>query len=321
MRLVRIEIAKLYGNLSKRIDFKPRLNLLVGINGSGKTSILNCIDWLLKPDLPRLASTKFELIRIVLEKDGKELSIIATQDATKVTIKEENGILSKHAIIIDLVKSPESIANERDFINVFRHYSMLGPESSERELWKGLNALRAPLAITLDRTISADADDQIYFEDVERGLLQRSKTKSPLDKVLDVTQSAFAAYRDKINRLNESLKLRIVSLAFSNPFEVQRGYIDQDVALDEITRLERKVTSFIRSMDAGSSVTKNISNYFNSAKKLASQARKEKSLRVLFFVQFRHLSELAKAFDDFEKKATNSFEPIGSYLRSINSFF
>jgi DNA repair exonuclease SbcCD ATPase subunit len=53
MIISRIEVSKLYGYMNKVIDFNSEINLLVGINGSGKTSILNLVNWLLIPSLPQ----------------------------------------------------------------------------------------------------------------------------------------------------------------------------------------------------------------------------------------------------------------------------
>ena len=39
MRILNLRIEKLYGYIDKNINFNDDLTLLVGINGSGKTSI------------------------------------------------------------------------------------------------------------------------------------------------------------------------------------------------------------------------------------------------------------------------------------------
>jgi len=49
MNIKRLEINNLYGYMSKTIDFNEGINLLVGINGSGKTSVLNILNWLIIP--------------------------------------------------------------------------------------------------------------------------------------------------------------------------------------------------------------------------------------------------------------------------------
>jgi DNA repair exonuclease SbcCD ATPase subunit len=54
MNIDKVIIKNLYGYLNKEINLNRDINLLVGINGSGKTSVLNVINWLLIPSFPNL---------------------------------------------------------------------------------------------------------------------------------------------------------------------------------------------------------------------------------------------------------------------------
>ena len=67
MRILNLKIEKLYGYIDKNIDFNDDLTLLVGINGSGKTSILNIINWIISPSLPNLCITEFKTITLTFE--------------------------------------------------------------------------------------------------------------------------------------------------------------------------------------------------------------------------------------------------------------
>jgi predicted ATP-binding protein involved in virulence len=49
MKILSLRIKGLYGYLDKDIDFNTDINLLVGINGSGKTSVFNLINSKLSP--------------------------------------------------------------------------------------------------------------------------------------------------------------------------------------------------------------------------------------------------------------------------------
>ena len=46
-RISKIEIKKLWGKFDIVWELKADVNILSGINGSGKTTILNCIYWLI----------------------------------------------------------------------------------------------------------------------------------------------------------------------------------------------------------------------------------------------------------------------------------
>ncbi len=98
MNIQEIKIKKLYGFLNKEIKFKTNISILVGINGSGKTSVLNLINWLLKPDFSELCSIEFE--SIILKFKYKEDNFILTclQSEVEITIDLENLSRQKNTI-------------------------------------------------------------------------------------------------------------------------------------------------------------------------------------------------------------------------------
>ena len=81
MRLLKLKLTNVYSSLNKEITFNDDLNLLVGINGSGKTTILNFIDWLITPNLARLATTKFEKVELSFFHGEERQTLYATQDS------------------------------------------------------------------------------------------------------------------------------------------------------------------------------------------------------------------------------------------------
>ena len=67
-------------------DLDGDLTFLTGINGSGKTTVLNCIMALISPSLQTLANTDFESISVDLEQDGERTSVKATKLGNTIRI-------------------------------------------------------------------------------------------------------------------------------------------------------------------------------------------------------------------------------------------
>lgn len=59
-----LSIVGLHKSINLDVNFHKDITLLVGINGCGKTSILNTIDWMLKPNLQLLAVTDYKKLEI-----------------------------------------------------------------------------------------------------------------------------------------------------------------------------------------------------------------------------------------------------------------
>lgn len=55
------------GYISKKINFRESVTFLIGINGSGKTTVLNLLNALLKPNLKELVEIEFSYLRLELE--------------------------------------------------------------------------------------------------------------------------------------------------------------------------------------------------------------------------------------------------------------
>jgi len=86
MRLNRFRASKLNGFLDFDIKFNKDLTFLTGINGSGKTTVLNAIVALITPSLYIIANTLFNTIRIDFDINGKKQFIAASKDNLQIVL-------------------------------------------------------------------------------------------------------------------------------------------------------------------------------------------------------------------------------------------
>src|SRR6266480_2834572 len=115
MILRQLRLRRLYGYMDKDIDFSSDINLIVGINGSGKTSVLNVVSWLLQPSIPHLCMTQFEEIRLDFSQDGKDALIRCTQIETEFQFFLEGTAYVDFApLIVQLARPAASIRTARD---------------------------------------------------------------------------------------------------------------------------------------------------------------------------------------------------------------
>ncbi|NBJ12575.1 AAA family ATPase [Microvirga arsenatis] len=69
-----IQIKRLWGYRDIKVQFRPDVNILVGRNGSGKTTVLNIIADILLLDFDALAKIPFESIRLVFRDEAAKRS-------------------------------------------------------------------------------------------------------------------------------------------------------------------------------------------------------------------------------------------------------
>src|SRR5664280_2268638 len=86
MLLKALSIRGLYGTLSLDVEFNEEITLLVGINGSGKTSVINVIEWLLKPDFQRLALAQYDSLTLNFSENNTNYKLTAERSSENVIL-------------------------------------------------------------------------------------------------------------------------------------------------------------------------------------------------------------------------------------------
>jgi predicted ATP-dependent endonuclease of OLD family len=320
MQLTSLSIRKLHGALTLDVAFRRDVTLLVGINGSGKTSVLNCIEILLRPDMRRLATLEYERLALSFVADTKAFTVIADKSKKRVTLSLKGSSEVVQPITIDLLQHIDPEDDEAT-----EHYAQLGPEKHERPMWDFLKALPRPIVITLDRTIAAETDDSVFFEQTRNGIVRRSRTRSPLSYVQEVTSASYASYRKRAIAADDELKAEIVMSALQEPDFLTSGRSSKPLTAMELARLQEKVVSYLSKTVKAGDVAQQVRAFFQSSSRLASSRRTQAKLQqdlLLDIVgsRYRQIESLAKAFNNYEKKNAAAFSKLADYLDTVNRF-
>lgn len=320
MQLLSMSLRKLHGALSLDVDFRPDVTLLVGINGSGKTSVLNCIEVLVRPDMRRLATLEYERISLVFEQEKHQYVLTATKAAKLVTLSLEGPGESLKPITINLIDGIDADDDEAT-----ERYARLGPEHHELPLWDFLQALPRPVVISLDRSISAEAENSLFLETARVPAQHRNaRLRSPLTYVQQVTSARYASYRRRAIAADDELKAEIVMSALREPDFLSGTRSAKQLTPTELSRLEEKVVSYLTKTIRSGEVAHQVRAFFHTSR-LASRRQFTRVQQdfVLDVVgsRYRQIESLAKAFNTFEKKNAAAFHDLGEYLETVNKFF
>lgn len=79
-RIEQVEIKKLWGIKNIKCPLNEDVNIIIGSNGSGKTTFLNIIEAVLQCDIPILCSILFESVTIHLEGGLDTIKVVQTSD-------------------------------------------------------------------------------------------------------------------------------------------------------------------------------------------------------------------------------------------------
>lgn len=113
MQITTFVVTGLHGYMSRSLAFSEGLNLIVGINGSGKTSLLNLMNDLLQPNIAKLATTKFSKATLSFILKNKHFKIIASQTTKILKIEVVGDATITHPLKIILRHKSEICSIKR----------------------------------------------------------------------------------------------------------------------------------------------------------------------------------------------------------------
>ena len=240
---------KLHGHLDIDLSFKPGINILIGTNGSGKTSVLNAMAWTLSPhliqdDLPAaylLSTLEFEKIQIAYKNPGSRplQRVTATRSENVVTISvdrigEFNIPTLDRPRTMDL-RFPRTVAEHADYIARFLE------GQHDHPVLQYLNDLTGPLYLPLNRR---------WAEEGETGYRARARRSTtighlPISQVVGLAQHGFRQEQTRMFSLNDNLRNRMLT----SLFEVGQAVGPSRVwTLAELTTHQSRVDSTLENL-------------------------------------------------------------------------
>ncbi len=333
MKVKRLICENLYGFINKTIDFKESINLLVGINGSGKTSILNILHWLTKPSFPDLAVTEFSQLILDFTYKNDDYQLRATQDEVEVRLHLKN--ISKdrefESIQATFHIHPSRISRNEKLKAEFREkYIGLGPEKHEVVTWSFIfDTLPMPIVIGLDRFLQDKNDNERKRN--PRGF---SEKRNPIDNVKEIANREYSMYSSRMLTLNSDMNEKIMLAPFNKVYkqdQLNELMGKPIITKKQLTDLERKITKYFEeSVFSNRYRSKKeidsrhlIKDYFKELKSILTEEIKD-SLPLVYLMnisQIMNINMLMTEFDMFEKRSKIYYKKIEAYLSTLNGFF
>lgn len=356
MRVERFEVDGLHGFIEAAIDFFADLTVIVGRNGSGKTSVLDLMSHLIRLDTEALAKTRFSFAQLFLSDESLGrvcISASNARDSRKLTISfgDSAAVSIPLELASDLHDFDDAVGPEAwSWLQLQarsvkagaleRLAGMLSPDGWRESAHKIRKHARLTF-VRLDRTILAI--DAAGNSSIDTGLRQppRPSTRSgsprdPIDDVSQVMRRKHLQFRQRAAQIQRTASSDLIRLHFLTPSAMLNPKPPTEKQLrSKLHELESRVKKSHLIANAPESA-RAITEFFQQFAALLDEAfpknsgpkakvgrrtLKEETLEVMIGVKEKQISELLRIFEKEQEDTAEAYRPIKKYLDIAARFF
>lgn len=234
MKIMRFTGKQIHGYMNFDIKFNGDISFLTGINGTGKTTIVQCLYALISPSIRILSNIDYESIEVAIKLDGQARF-------TRIsTLKKETGIIistnmTKQVLSVPVLQNlqPSTSEEANEFYNDFL------ARNSDNEVLQYIRELPSPMFLGIERR--AGEEDTTRQRTMTFAARRRAATtiatysqRQSLLEARDIARDSYSEIRDNVMELMESLRTQILlsALKYVNVSNVTFSQVQEMLSVD-----------------------------------------------------------------------------------------
>lgn len=250
MILLSIEINCMRGIKSLKLDFNGENSVIYGDNGTGKSGVIDAIDFLIKGDITRLSGLGSK--NLSLDKHGKYVTESIDDSWVKAIVKLPNN--DERIEIKRCLKNPNELICDSKYRAEFKEIEKLAELRahylSRREILQVINSTDQDRAKNIEKLLN------LYSLEKNRSALQ--KAKKSIEDELKSSQSQERTYASKISEklgVEQMYWLDAINeIRFqlgANPISILgQDTIISDLSLTKTTIPKSEISTLIQKIDS-----------------------------------------------------------------------
>lgn len=348
MKLKRFIGTHVRGYMNFDISFNESLTFLIGINGTGKTTILKLLSGLLTPSYIELSQIDFSEIHLTCERllnsQSNLIHIKCIKKENVIKLSYEEPSLSK--LIEDEFIFSDVITAQRGTVRESIELEKLNRaiyDFEDLNVVREIRNLRTPLFLGLNRRVS----DNIQIMPFEREAIYSRRRNLNIDLLFDSVDSALSEIEDMFHthvRKNAQSQYSLSELfrkkVFSESFKVEEHFtipnIEYQIELEKLDERREKLNDAIDKLEV-KDLSKQFSEYFDSIKNTlmvlsttssldSNQNTNPDYIKALLqwlvnCSQIEKIDNIIRYANEYSENIQRLKEPIFRFVESVNLFF
>lgn len=349
MRIKRFKATGVHGFMDLDVTFNDDLTFLTGINGSGKTTIVESVSALVTPSLIHLTSIQFQSMEVEIEdvhirgeeKKRKAVTIQASKESDQLILETS---ATEDELSIPILLSTSRIASypsagEREF----EYYQQMEAENRQHPVLSLIRDLPSPMVLGIERRGRG-----LLLEDSRRSRLfgRHRRTRNVFDTPLSVSLSEAAdlaedRYRSidaRQKELTAALRKNIILSAVK--YEEVSSERSLRIPQIDIESARRDLQGTLERLGIPSrEVQLQVDPFFSKLQELSAllvdvdvaelpalieseddRVRMAITEWIVNYPQFNRITNILSFVDEYMAEDQNLSEPIDRYLGIVNDF-
>jgi predicted ATP-dependent endonuclease of OLD family len=314
-----MKINKLWGYRDINLEFKKDVNIIIGPNASGKTTILNLLRYIFSADFVNLRGIEFEKIEIGLksfdEKSKRSITVQSNEIGYKFSISQKTYDVDLESLLRH-EPSRSSFSAARLYAARYRHRFV--------DLEQALNQLVKAVWLPVSRRLPISDD-----EELRPNSAQLESVDVRLRELLKELQTYRLSLEQKLSLQYKDFEKNVLSeILYSKEYD-QLGNLSMDMPKPEEKAQLLRAFQVAGLLD--SSMKKRIDEHFkvatqavNTLGKFVNQpegANKGIPLEPIFIMPLiRRTKSIVQYARKLEEDRNILFEPINTFVKLVNSY-
>jgi energy-coupling factor transporter ATP-binding protein EcfA2 len=337
MKIKAFKAEALHGYLSLSPAFFPDLTFLTGINGSGKTSVIQGIAALLTPSFQLLHQWDFLRLQLEVEHKSALHTIFAVKHGDGVSL----GIDNTEPLTIP--RPPDELAHYRGLESPLdEFYDGLIVKFTDTPVIKLLRSLPTPMILGIDRRGQEPLDPTVVRRRYARSRMRPfdifgHTLENSIREAVGLTETKFREIEVQRSRSADRLREQIILNALEYSYSPNIGKLEAPSIRDSLALSTRAEDAIQTLKDLGipeENVRTHLTSFFSKLSEVAQQIpqdvdiakiKEPEILNTLFQwlinkPQFDRIEKILRLVDQHVKDVATIRKPIEHYREAVNAF-